>query len=169
LNELKGEIKLRLDDLKPFKNSIKKRKRVGRGNGSGHGTTSGRGTKGQLSRSGGNTRLGFEGGQMPLHRRVPHLRGFKNTRKKEFNIINVGQLEKFKSGDAINFTFLDKIGLIMKEERPLKILGNGKLSKKLIVSANFFSKSAIQKIEEAGGTIEIIKIAKESKELKEVK
>jgi large subunit ribosomal protein L15 len=157
---------LRLCDLKPTGNSIKKRKRVGRGNGSGHGTTSGRGTKGQLARSGGNTRLGFEGGQMPLHRRIPHLRGFKNTRKKEFNIINIEQLEKFNDGERVDFKFLEKIGFMMKKDSLLKILGNGKLTKKLTVSANFFSESAVKKIEDAGGTVEIINAAKGAKEVK---
>jgi large subunit ribosomal protein L15 len=157
---------LRLCDLKPSGNSIKKRKRVGRGNGSGHGTTSGRGTKGQLARSGGNTRLGFEGGQMPLHRRIPHLKGFKNTRKKEFNIINVGQLEKFDDVKLVDFKFLEKIGFIMKKGSPLKVLGNGKITKKLNVAANFFSESAVKKIEDAGGTVEIINTAKVTKEVK---
>jgi large subunit ribosomal protein L15 len=147
---------LRLCDIKPDKNSIKKVKRVGRGNSSGHGTTSGRGSKGQKARSGANIRPGFEGGQMPLHRRIPHLRGFKNTRKQEFNIINVSILEKFNDGDVIDFDFLLKKGFIRKEENPLKILGNGDLSKKLTVKAAFFSASAVKKIEAAGGSPEIV-------------
>jgi large subunit ribosomal protein L15 len=148
---------LRLCDLKPDEGSVnKKRKRVGRGNGSGHGTTSGRGTKGQLSRSGGKVRLGFEGGQMPLQRRIPHLRGFKNTRKKEFNILNVGDFDKFKSGDVIDYEYLQKKGLIMRKNCPLKILGNGEIKKKLTVKANSFSKSAVDKIEAAGGKTEVI-------------
>lgn len=136
--------------------SIKKRKRVGRGNGSGHGTTSGRGTKGQLSRSGGKTRIGFEGGQMPLQRRLPHLKGFKNTRKKINNPVNIVQLEKFKDGSVIDYNFLEKNGLITKKSNPVKILGNGNLTKKLTVRANFFSKSAIKKIEKAGGKVEVV-------------
>lgn len=147
---------MKLCDIKPNKSSIKKRKRVGRGNASGHGTTSGRGSNGQLSRSGGNVRLGFEGGQMPLHRRIPHLRGFKNTRKKEFNIINLSILDKFEDGEVIDFDYLLKKGLIMKKANPLKILGDGKLSKKLTVKSEFFSKSAIEKIEAAGGKAEVI-------------
>jgi large subunit ribosomal protein L15 len=148
---------LRLCDLKPDEGSVnKKRKRVGRGNGSGHGTTSGRGTKGQLSRSGGKVRLGFEGGQMPLQRRIPHLRGFKNTRKKEFNILNVGDFDKFKSGDVIDYEYLQKKGLIMRKNCPLKILGNGEIKKKLTVKANSFSKSAVDKIGAAGGKTEVI-------------
>lgn len=136
--------------------SIKKRKRVGRGNGSGHGTTSGRGTKGQLSRSGGKTRIGFEGGQMPLQRRLPHLKGFKNTRKKINNPVNIVQLEKFKDGSVIDYNFLEKNGLITKKSNPVKILGNGNLTKKLTVRANSFSKSAIKKIEKAGGKVEVV-------------
>lgn len=151
---------MRLCDIKPDKSLTKKRKRVGRGNASGHGTTSGRGSNGQLSRSGGNLRVGFEGGQMPLHRRIPHLRGFKNTRKKEFNIVNVGTLEKFSQEDTIDFGFLLKNGMIRKEENLLKILGNGKLSKKLAVKANYFSDAAVTKIEAAGGSAEVIPAGK---------
>ncbi|MBA7510583.1 50S ribosomal protein L15 [subsurface metagenome] len=146
---------MKLCDLKSPE-SIKKRKRVGRGNSSGHGTTSGRGTKGQLSRSGGKTRIGFEGGQMPLQRRLPHLKGFKNTRKKINNVINVWQLENFKDGSIVDYDFLKKNGLIMKKSNPVKILGNGKLTKKITVKANYFSRSAAAKIEKAGGKVEVI-------------
>ena len=146
---------MKLSELESPK-SLKKKKRVGRGDGSGHGTTSGRGTKGQLSRSGGKTRIGFEGGQMPLQRRVPHLKGFKNLRKKVFNIINVGDLEDFKEGAIIDYKLLDEKGLIMKKDSPLKVLGNGQLSKKLTVKANAFSGSATAKIEKAGGKAEVI-------------
>ena len=146
---------MKLSELESPK-SLKKKKRVGRGNGSGHGTTSGRGTKGQLSRSGGKTRIGFEGGQMPLQRRVPHLKGFKNLRKKVFNIVNVGDLEDFKEGTTIDYKLLDEKGLIKKEDAPLKVLGNGQLSKKLTVKANAFSGSATAKIEKAGGKAEVI-------------
>lgn len=148
---------MRLCDIKPDEKTIKKkRKRIGRGNGSGYGTTCGRGTKGQLSRSGKKIRIGFEGGQMPLSRRIPHLRGFKNTRKKVINILNVRDLDKFKENDVIDYQYLHKKGLIMKEDRPLKILGSGKLEKRLTVRANFFSKSAAKKIEDAGGKVEVI-------------
>lgn len=146
---------MKLCDLKAPE-SLKKKKRTGRGNGSGHGTTSGRGTKGQLSRSGGKTRLGFEGGQMPLQRRLPHLKGFKNTRKEINNLVNTGQLEQFKNGSVIDPAFLEKNGLIRRKSNPLKILGNGRLTKKLTVKANFFSKSAAEKIEKAGGKVEVI-------------
>jgi len=146
---------VKLSELESPK-SVKKRKRVGRGNGSGHGTTSGRGTKGQLSRSGGKTRIGFEGGQMPLQRRLPHLKGFKNLRKKVFNIINVGDLENFKEDSTIDYKLLEKEGRIMKKNCPLKILGNGELTRKLIVRADAFSESASAKIEKAGGKAEVI-------------
>ncbi|MCJ7471554.1 MAG: 50S ribosomal protein L15 [Actinobacteria bacterium] len=146
---------MKLSELESPK-SLKKKKRVGRGNGSGHGTTSGRGTKGQLSRSGGNTRIGFEGGQMPLQRRVPHLKGFKNLRKKVFNVVNVGDLEEFKEGTTIDYKLLKEKGLIMKKDSLLKVLGNGELSKKLTVKANAFSGSASAKIEKAGGKAEVI-------------
>lgn len=146
---------MKLSELESPK-SLKKKKRVGRGNGSGHGTTSGRGTKGQLSRSGGKTRIGFEGGQMPLQRRVPHLKGFKNLRKRVFNIVNVGDLEDFKEGTTIDYKLLNEKGLIMKKDSLLKVLGNGQLSKKLTVKANAFSGSASAKIEKAGGKAEVI-------------
>jgi large subunit ribosomal protein L15 len=145
-----------LSDLGPAYGSVKRKKRVGRGGSSGHGKTSGRGTKGQKSRSGGEskTRLGFEGGQMPITRRIPHLKGFKNTRKEEINIVNISQLNKFDENSIIDFNALLKMGLIMKDNSKVKILGNGKLTKKLTVKANLFSKSAIQKIEKAGGKAE---------------
>ena len=146
---------MRLNELKSPE-SIKRRKRIGRGDGSGHGTTSGRGTKGQLSRSGGKTRIGFEGGQMPLQRRLPHLRGFKNNRKMIFNVINLSMLESFKEGSTVDYDVLLKKGLIMKKGNPLKILGNGDLKKKLTVKANGFSKSARVKIEKAGGKVEVV-------------
>lgn len=146
---------MKLNDIRSPK-SIKKRKRVGRGNASGHGTTSGRGTKGQLSRSGGKTRIGFEGGQMPLQRRVPYLKGFKNTRKIINNTVNVCRLEKFKNDSVIDHKLLEKNGLIMKKSGPVKILGDGKLTKKITVKANYFSKSARVKIEKAGGKVEVV-------------
>jgi large subunit ribosomal protein L15 len=146
---------VRLNEIKSPQ-SNKKRKRVGRGDGSGHGTTSGRGTKGQLARSGGKTRPGFEGGQMPLQRRVPHLRGFKNNRKIIFNVINLGMLEDFKEGSTVDYNVLLEKGLIMKKGNPLKILGNGELKKKLTIKANGFSKTAREKIEKAGGKAEVV-------------
>lgn len=146
---------MKLSELKSPESS-KRRKRVGRGDGSGHGTTSGRGTKGQLSRSGGKTRIGFEGGQMPLQRRLPHLRGFKNNRKIVFNVVNTGTLEDFKDGSTIDYKALMEKGMIMKKDRPIKILGKGDLTKKLTIKANGFSGSAVKKIEKAGGKAEVI-------------
>jgi large subunit ribosomal protein L15 len=147
-----------INDLGPAYGSIKNKKRVGRGNGSGHGTTSGRGSKGQLSRSGGSskTRLGFEGGQMPLNRRIPHLKGFKNTRKEEFNIVNLIQLEKLEDGLTVDMDSLFKLGIVGDKKNKIKILGYGSLTKKLTVKADCFSKSAIEKIEKAGGKAEAI-------------
>lgn len=146
---------MRLNELKSPE-SNKGRKRVGRGNSSGHGTTCGRGTKGQLSRSGGSTRPGFEGGQMPPQRRLPRLKGFKNNRKKEFNIINVGDLERFESDTVVDFDLLKKNGMIIRESNPVKILGNGDITKKITVRASNFSRSAVAKIEKAGGKTEVI-------------
>lgn len=145
---------MKLSGLKPPK-SIKKKKRVGRGGGSGHGKTCGRGTKGQLARASGK-KIGFEGGQMPLQRRLPHLKGFKNTRKKINNVVNVGLLEIFKDGSIVDYDFLKKNGLIKKKSRPIKILGNGEFTKKLTIKANYFSKSAAAKIVKAGGKTEVI-------------
>jgi large subunit ribosomal protein L15 len=147
-----------INDLGPAYGSVKNKKRIGRGNGSGHGTTSGRGSKGQLSRSGGRskTRLGFEGGQMPLNRRIPHLKGFKNTRKEEFNIVNLSQLEKLEEGLTVDIDTFFKFGMVGDKKKKIKILGNGSLTKKLTVKADSFSKSAIEKIEKAGGKAEAI-------------
>ena len=131
----------------------KKRKRVGRGPGSGRGKTCGRGHKGQQSRSGGGTRVGFEGGQMPLYRRLPK-RGFNNTRfRTEYAIVNVGQLEKtFQDGDTVDAAAIRDAHLINAKTGPIKILGSGELTKKLAVTADGFSASAAQKIQAAGGS-----------------
>lgn len=131
--------------------SIKRRKRVGCGPGSGNGKTAGRGQKGQMSRSGSRHRIGFEGGQMPLQRRVPK-RGFNNIFKKEYQLINVSQLEKLNPGIADAAALL-KAGLIKHEDKLIKILGNGEITKAITVSADVFSKSAQEKIEKAGGKI----------------
>lgn len=147
---------MKLCDIKPPKDAVKRKKRIGRGDGSGHGTTCGRGTKGQLARSGGKTRVGFEGGQMPLQRRLPQLKGFKNTRKKTYNILNVGALEKFGAGDVVDYEKLKDAGLIIKKTRMVKILGEGKVTKKLTVKASSFSKRAVEKIEKAGGKAEVV-------------
>lgn len=129
--------------------------RVGRGIGTGNGKTSGKGQKGQNSRSGGGTRLGFEGGQNPLFRRLPK-RGFHNSTRIEFAIVNVEDLEVFEDGVEVTPTLLKEAGLVRKEYDGVKILGNGTLTKKLTVKANKFSKAAEAAIKNAGGTIEVI-------------
>ena len=129
--------------------------RVGRGIGTGNGKTSGKGQKGQNSRSGGGTRLGFEGGQNPLFRRLPK-RGFHNSTRIEFAIVNVEELEVFEDGVEVTPTLLKEAGLVRKEYDGVKILGNGTLTKKLTVKANKFSKAAEAAIKNAGGTIEVI-------------
>jgi len=147
---------MKLHELRPAEGSIKSRKRVGRGRGSGHGKTSGRGTKGQKARSGGSIRPGFEGGQNPLHLRLPKLLGFKNPFKREYAIVNVENLNVFEDKSVIDSKALLERGLIRKRNLPVKILGEGKLSKALTVRAHSFSKSAVKKIEEAGGKAEVV-------------
>jgi len=135
--------------------SSKKRKRVGRGCGSGHGSTSCRGSNGQNSRSGSGVRPGFEGGQMPLYRRVPK-RGFTNIFKKDYSIVNVGQLNMFENGDVVTQKELIDKGIIKKVGYGVKILANGELNKKLTIKANKFSQKAISKIELVDGKIEVV-------------
>lgn len=130
------------------------RKRVGRGPGSGLGKTSGRGQKGQNARSGGGTRLGFEGGQTPIARRLPK-RGFTNFNRKEYAIVNVKDLNRFEDGTTVTPALLKESGLVKKELNGVKILGNGELTKKLTVCAAKFSKSAQEAIENAGGKVEV--------------
>ena len=142
-----------LSKLAPPVGSRKKRKRVGRGPGSGLGKTAGRGQNGQKSRSGGSIARGFEGGQMPLQRRMPK-RGFTNIFKKEWVIINVDKLEVFSDGDVVDIESLGKHGLICKVGDGVKILGNGELSKKLTVRIQKASQGAISKIEKNGGSYE---------------
>jgi large subunit ribosomal protein L15 len=129
--------------------------RVGRGIGSGNGKTAGKGHKGQNARSGGGVRLGFEGGQNPLFRRLPK-RGFNNVSRIDYAIVNVGDLEVFEDGVEVTPTLLKEAGLVRKEYDGIKILGNGTLTKKLTVKANKFSKSAEAAITNAGGTVEVI-------------
>jgi len=145
---------MRQDELRPPLGAKHKAKRVGRGDGSGHGTYSGRGCKGQKSRSGGGVRLGFEGGQLPLIRRLPRRRGFTNIFKAEYNIINVGELDVFPPESEINQEELLKAGLIKSLTRPTKILGDGDIHHPLSVKANRFSAAAERKITAAGGEIE---------------
>lgn len=148
---------MKLHQISPAMNSTKAPKRLGRGIGSGTGKTSGKGTKGQNSRSGGGVRLGFEGGQMPLIRRLPR-RGFNNKDfKAEYSIVNVSALNVFKENTVVTAELLKEKNII-KNIAPygLKVLGNGNLEKALIVKANKFSESAIQKINKAGGKAEVL-------------
>ena len=146
---------MELSNLKPKKGARHAKKRVGRGPGSGHGKTSARGEKGQKSRSGFSRQAGFEGGQMPLHRRLPK-RGFTNIFKKEYAVVNLADLEKFEAGATIDESALRKAGLVKGQNDGVKVLGNGKLSKKLTVSATKFSATARKSIEDAGGTVQEI-------------
>lgn len=145
-----------LTQYKPDKSPRRKARRVGRGEGSGWGKTSGRGHKGQRARSGGGPSAGFEGGQMPLARRIPKW-GFTNIFKKQYEICNVEDLNGFKEGDSVDQKALIAKGAIGDSKLPLKILGNGELKVKLAVKAHKFSRSAIEKIEARGGQIEVIK------------
>jgi len=146
---------MRLHDLKPRPGAKHRRKRLGQGESSGHGKTSGRGGKGQTARSGSSIRIGFEGGQMPLIRRIPK-RGFNNARfTKYFVAVNVGELNQFDDGARVDETALRAVGLANGRAGGIKILGDGELSKKLTVSADAFSASAKAKIEAKGGTCEI--------------
>jgi large subunit ribosomal protein L15 len=146
---------MELNHLKPKKGARHARKRVGRGPGSGHGKTAGRGEKGQKSRSGFSRMLGFEGGQMPLHRRIPK-RGFTNIFKKEFAVVNLADLETFDNGATVDEATLRQSGRIKGRYDGVKVLGNGDLTKKLTVHATKFSETARKKIEAAGGTCQEI-------------
>lgn len=146
---------MKLHELKPNPGSSKNRKRLGRGTATGQGTTAGRGMNGQKSRSGGGVRPGFEGGQMPLYRRLPK-RGFTNIFGTQFAEINVEMLNKFEDGTEITPELLKSEGIIKKQLDGVKVLGNGELAKKLTVKAHKFSKSAVEKIEAAGGKAEVI-------------
>lgn len=146
---------MKIHELSPAPGSRKTRKRVGRGPGSGHGGTSCRGHKGQKSRSGGGIRPGFEGGQMPLQRRLPK-RGFTNIFKKQINIINIKDLSRFEANANLDTEVLKDAGLIKKTKDGIKLLGNGDISHPLFIKVHKASKAAIEKIEAAGGKIEII-------------
>ena len=147
---------MKLHELSSLDGSVKNRKRVGRGPGSGTGKTSGKGEKGQNARSGGGVRPGFEGGQLPLFRRLPK-RGFNNYEfRTEYAVVNVGDLNDFKDGSVIELKNLKESGLVKKEKDGIKILGSGELTKKLTVKANAFTKSAKEKIETIGGKTEVI-------------
>lgn len=146
---------MKLHELKPAEGSRRPRRRVGRGIGSGMGKTSTRGTKGQFSRTGGGTRPGFEGGQMPLYRRLPK-RGFKNTFAKKYAEVNVEQLNCFDNGAVVDPAALIEAGVLKNVLDGVRVLGNGELTKSLTVQAQGFTKSAQQKIEAAGGKAEVI-------------
>src|ERR1035437_5659021 len=146
---------MELNDIKPAIGATKNRKRIGRGPGSGHGKTACKGHKGQKARSGGSIKAGFEGGQMPMKRRLPK-RGFNPLNKKEFALVNLGQLEVFDAGTSIDIEQLVKTGLISKVLDGVKILATGELTKSLSVKAHKFSATAKEKIIAAGGTIEEI-------------
>ncbi|WP_100012665.1 50S ribosomal protein L15 [Lentibacillus sediminis] len=146
---------MKLHELKASEGARKKRNRVGRGMSSGNGKTSGRGHKGQKARSGGGTRPGFEGGQMPLFQRLPK-RGFTNIHRKEFAIVNLDALNRFDEGTEVTPELLVEEGVVKKLNAGLKVLGNGTVEKKLTVKANKFSASAKEAIEAAGGQTEVI-------------
>ncbi len=146
---------MRLDELKPAEGSRFERKRIGRGIGSGTGKTSGKGHKGQNARSGGGVRPGFEGGQMPLYRRLPK-RGFTNIFAKQYVAVNVAELERFENGTEVTAELLKEVGVISKIKDGVKVLGRGELTKKLTVKVAKFSESAKEKIEKAGGKAEVI-------------
>ncbi|GHU49454.1 50S ribosomal protein L15 [Clostridia bacterium] len=146
---------MKLHELHAPAGSGRAPKRKGRGTATGQGKTAGRGMNGQNSRSGGGTRLGFEGGQMPLYRRIPK-RGFTNIWRKEYSILNVDDLNKFENGTEVTPEALKEAGIIRKSSDNVKVLGEGKLEKKITVKAHKFSKTAIEKIEAAGGKAEVI-------------
>ena len=147
---------MKLHELRAAEGSTKNRKRRGRGTATGQGKTGGRGMNGQKSRSGGGVRLGFEGGQMPLYRRIPK-RGFTNIFGDVFTEVNVEELNRFEAGTVVTAELLDETGVISKIEKSgLKVLGNGELKVALTVQASKFTKSAIEKIEAAGGKAEVI-------------
>ena len=146
---------MKLHELQPAAGSRKERNRVGRGQGSGNGKTAGRGSKGQKARSGGGVRLGFEGGQTPLFRRIPK-RGFQNINRKEYAVVNLETLNRFEDGQEVTATVLVEAGIVKNEKDGIKVLANGKLERKLTVKANKFSQAAKEAIEAAGGTVEVI-------------
>ena len=147
---------MRQNQLSPAPGSKKNRKRVGRGDGSGHGTYSGRGCKGQKSRSGYTMSRGFEGGQLPLIQRLPQKRGFINIFKQEYSVVNIDKLDTFESGSEVTPEKMVAAGLVKSPRNPIKILGEGDIKHPLVVKANKFSATAKAKIEAAGGKVEEI-------------
>ena len=146
---------MKLHELNAVKGATKNRKRRGRGTATGQGKTGGRGMNGQKSRSGGGVRLGFEGGQMPLYRRIPK-RGFTNIWRKEYEIVNIELLNRFEEGTVVTPELLVSEGIVKQVKDGVKVLGRGELDKALTVKANKFSASAVEKIEKAGGKAEVI-------------
>ena len=146
---------MKLSELKPPRGARKKRKRIGRGDGSGHGGTSTKGAKGQKARAGGSVKPGFEGGQMPLTRRLPK-RGFTNTFKKVITTVNLNQLGRFAGGSVVDPESLMAQGIIKKIGDGVKILGTGELDRPLNIKAHMISRSAREKVEAAGGSVEVI-------------
>ena len=146
---------MKLNELKATEGARFGSKRIGRGQGSGQGKTAGKGHKGQNSRSGGGVAIGFEGGQTPFFKRMPK-RGFTNFTRKEYAIVNVEDLNRFEDGAEIDFAVLKDAGLVKKQLDGLKVLGSGKLEKKLTVKAEKFSQTALKAIEEAGGKAEVL-------------
>jgi large subunit ribosomal protein L15 len=146
---------MKLHELKPAEGSTKSKKRIGRGTASGQGKSAGKGQKGQNSRSGGGVRLGFEGGQMPLYRRLPKI-GFTNIFRKEYAVVNLSDLERFDNGTVVTPEVLKEAGLVKAMLSGVKILGNGDLTKNLTVHAHKFSKTAADKIAAAGGKVEVV-------------
>jgi large subunit ribosomal protein L15 len=144
-----------LNELKPVEGARKARKRLGRGPGSGTGKTAGKGSKGQLARSGGGTRPGFEGGQIPFFQRIPK-RGFKNVNRIEYTVINLDDLNVFNDGEVVTPEVLVARGVIKKVLSGVKVLANGNLEKKITVKAHRFSANAAEKIASAGGTVEVL-------------
>ena len=154
---------MRQDNLSPPPGSKRARKRVGRGNGSGHGTYSGRGSKGQKSRSGYKMRPGFEGGQLPLIKRLPQKRGFVNIFRTEYSVVNIDKLNIFESGSEVTPEKLVAAGVLKSLRHPIKILANGDINYPLSVKANKFSAAAKAKIEAAGGKVEEVEYAAKAK------
>jgi large subunit ribosomal protein L15 len=145
---------MQIHDLSPADGSRGRSKRVGRGIGSGKGKTSGRGSKGHLAR--GRPHLGFEGGQTPLHRRLPQVRGFKPVNRTEYAVVNVGALEGLDAGSDVTPQTLFDLGFLRSPAEPVKVLGDGELTKSLTVHAHKFSRSAIEKLQAAGGAAEVL-------------
>jgi large subunit ribosomal protein L15 len=152
-----------LEKLSPAHGAKKRKKRVGRGDGSGHGTYSGRGCKGQKSRAGNKMRPGFEGGQLPLIKRLPEKRGFTNIFKTQYSTVNIGQLAVFEPGSEVTPEKLVASGIVKSPDRPIKILADGEISRPLVIKADRFSAAAKAKIEAAGGKAEEVGHGHETK------